>query len=77
MFVEKLAENFHSHASAYGLVKDHVPPRPSPPEPRIIRSWFGVAIGKIGLLKNFFPMASGAFYRPDPERLRVLRRLRV
>ena len=26
MCVEKLAENFHSHASAYGLVKDHFGP---------------------------------------------------
>jgi len=32
MTVEKLAENFHSHASAYGLVKDRID---SPPlEPR-------------------------------------------
>ena len=70
MTVEKLAENFHSHASAYGLVKDHVLAASSCcREPGIIRLPFSFAIRIFRFSEKFILMPQERVCRPDPERL--------
>ena len=70
MTVEKLAENFHSHASAYGLVKDRFGRAAlNSRESGIIRWPLSLAIRILRFSEIFFLLASGAVDRPDPERL--------
>ncbi len=69
MIVEKLAENFHSHASAYGLVKDRFGPRPLQPRAGYYTLTCVVGNQESQIFGNFFPACPGSGGRPDPERL--------
>ncbi len=55
MTVEKLAENFHSHASAYGLVKDRFGPRPLPPRVGYYTPTIFVGNGDSRIFLKIFP----------------------
>ena len=65
MTVEKLAENFHSHASAYGLVKDRFWPATfTAASPVLYAHCFGLQSGISDFLKIFSCLRRERFAAP-------------
>ncbi len=69
MTVEKLAENLHSHASAYGLVKDRFGSRLPTVASTVLYAHRSSVQAGFSDFRKIFSCRLGGVGRPDPERL--------